>query len=188
MRASLRTPDPQEPGMRATPLIAALALAAAVAPPPVRAADPAPEIQRKPGAPQAVNALHTLRQIPEACSRLEGMFTGNAADPYRFAVVRTSPNCQPRARFADFDKVKPSVASGWKFNDRIEVPSAACPTQKATVRVWRKPADVAPPKLDAQGRSRLYIKEMQAAAKQGGYQPLPMFAAQMRVEGRPCGG
>lgn len=174
--------------MRATPLIACLALVSAAAGPAVHAAEPAPEIQRKPGAPQAANALHTLRQIPEACARLEGMFTGNAADPYKFAVVRTSPNCQPRARFADYAKAKPSVAGGWKFNDLIQVPSAACPSQKAMVRVWRKPADVAPPKLDAQGRSRLYLKEMQAAAKQGGYQELPMYAAQMKVEGNACGG
>lgn len=173
--------------MRATPLIAMFALACAAAPV-VRAADPAPEIQRKPGAAQGVNTPHTLRQIPEACARLEGVFTGNAADPYKFAVVRTSPSCQPRARFADYAKAKPSVASGWKFNDLIQVPSAACPSQTATVRVWRKPADVAPPKLDAQGRSRLYLKEMQAAAKQGGYQPLPMFAAEMKVEGKGCGG
>lgn len=173
--------------MRATPLIAILSLACAAAPATLLAADPAPEIQRKPGAAQAFNALHTLRQIPEACARLEGMFTANAAEPYRFAVVRTSPSCQPRARFADFAKARPGVASGWKLNDVIRVPSAACPSQQAVVRVWRKPADVAPPKLDAQGRSRLYLKEMQAAAKQGGYQPLPMFAAQMTLEGKACG-
>jgi hypothetical protein len=174
--------------MRATPLIACLALACAAAPLVLHAAEPAPEIQRKAGAPQAVNALHTLRQIPEACARLEGMFTGSAADPYKFAVVRTSPNCQPRARFVDHAKAKPGVASGWKLNDVIQVPSAACPSQKAMVRVWRKHADVAPPKLDAQGRSRLYLKEMQAAAKQGGYQALPMYAAEMKVEGKGCRG
>ena len=56
------------------------------------------------------------------------------------------------------------------------------------VRVWRKPADASPPELDAQGRSRLYLKEMQAAAKQGGYQPIPMFAAEMKLEGQACGG
>lgn len=173
--------------MRATPLIAILALACAAAPGHLLAAD-TPEIERAPGAPQAANALHTLRQIPEACARLEGMFTGSAAEPYKFAVVRTSPNCQPRARFVDFDKAKPSAASGWKYNDLIQVPSAACPSQKAMVRVWRKPADVAPPKLDAQGRSRLYLKEMQAAAKQGGYQALPMYAAEMKLEGKACGG
>lgn len=171
--------------MRFAPLIAILALSASL---PLLAADPAPEIQREAGQPQAVNALHTLRQIPEACARMEGMFTGNAADPYKFAVVRTSPNCQPRARFVDAAKAKPSVAGGWKFNDLIQVPSAACPSQKAVVRVWRKPADAAPPKLDAQGRSRLYLKEMQAAAQKGGYQPVSMFAAEMKVEGKACGG
>lgn len=171
--------------MRFAPLFAILALSASL---PLLAADPAPEIKREAGQPQAVNALHTLRQIPEACARMEGMFTGNAADPYKFAVVRTSPNCQPRARFVDAAKAKPSVAGGWKFNDLIQVPSAACPAQKAVVRVWRKPADAAPPKLDAQGRSRLYLKEMQAAAQKGGYQPVPMFAAEMKVEGKACGG
>jgi len=170
--------------MRATPLIAILALAIAQ---PLPAAEPAPEIKRDAGTPQAVNALHTLRQIPEACARMEGMFTGNAADPYKFALVRTSPNCQPRARFVEFAKAKPSEAGGWKLNDLIQVPSAACPSQKAVVRVWRKPADAAPPELDAQGRSRLYLKEMQAAAKQGGYQPIPMFAAEMKLEGQACG-
>ncbi|WP_242101430.1 MULTISPECIES: hypothetical protein [unclassified Lysobacter] len=171
--------------MRATPLIAILTLAIAH---PLLAAEPAPEIKREAGTPQAVNALHTLRQIPEACARMEGMFTGNAAEPYKFALVRTSPNCQPRARFVEFAKAKPSEAGGWKFNDLIQVPSAACPSQKAVVRVWRKPADATPPELDAQGRSRLYLKEMQAAAKQGGYQPIPMFAAEMKLEGQACGG
>ena len=171
--------------MRATPLIAILALAIAH---PLLAAEPAPEIKREAGTPQAVNALHPLRQIPEACARMEGMFTGNAAEPYKFALVRTSPNCQPRARFVEFAKAKPSEAGGWKFNDLIQVPSAACPSQKAVVRVWRKPADASPPELDAQGRSRLYLKEMQAAAKQGGYQPIPMFAAEMKLEGQACGG
>ncbi len=171
--------------MRATPLIAILTLAIAH---PLLAAEPAPEIKREAGTPQAVNALHTLRQIPEACARMEGMFTGNAAEPYKFALVRTSPNCQPRARFVEFAKAKPSEAGGWKFNDLIQVPSAACPSRKAVVRVWRKPADASPPELDAQGRSRLYLKEMQAAAKQGGYQPIPMFAAEMKLEGQACGG
>lgn len=171
--------------MRLTPLLAILALSTSL---PLLAADPAPEIKREAGQPQAVNALHTLRQIPEACARMEGMFTGNAAEPYKFAVVRTSPNCQPRARFVDYAKAQPSERDGWKFNDLIQVPSAACPSQKAVVRVWRKPADAAPPKLDAQGRSRLYLKEMQAAAQKGGYQPVPMFAAEMKVEGRACGG
>ncbi len=172
--------------MRATPLFALLALSVSL---PLAAADPAPEIKREPGKPQPANALHTLRQIPEACARLEGMFTGTAAEPYKFAMVRTSPNCQPRARFVDAAKAKPSAAAGWKFNDLIRVPSAACPSQQAVVRVWRKPAGGAtPPELDAQGRSRLYLTEMQAKAKAGELNAVPMFAAQMKVEGKACGG
>lgn len=56
------------------------------------AADPTPELKpRAPGTAQAIGAVHTLRQIPEACARLEGVFTGNAAQPYTFSVVRSSP-------------------------------------------------------------------------------------------------
>lgn len=172
--------------MRAVILFASFACATATSP--VWAADPTPEIQRPPGAPQAVNTLHTLRQIPEACARLEGMYTGNVADPYKFAMVRTSPNCQPRARFVDFAKAAPAEAKGWKLNDRIEIPSAACPSQKATVHIWRKPAAAAPPELDAQGRSRIYLKEMQAAAEKGELNAVPMFAAQMQMQGEACGG
>src|SRR5687768_11702785 len=100
-------------------LLAAVAL-------PAFAADPKPEITRDAVKPQAVDAAHTLRTIPEACARIEGVFTGQAAEPYKFAVVRTSPNCQPRARFVDAAKAKPSEKSGWKFNDLIRVPSASC--------------------------------------------------------------
>ena len=65
------------------------------------ATDPAPEIKRDTGAPQAVGAAHTLRTIPEACARLEGRFTGNAGKPYDFAAVRTSDRCAPRAKLVD---------------------------------------------------------------------------------------
>lgn len=164
---------------------AALALTAFAA----IAADPAPEIQRAANAPpQAAGSVHTLRQIPEACARLEGMFTGEAAQPYKFAVVRSSPNCQPRARFVDAAKAQPSEAAGWKFNDLIRVPSAACPQQQAVVRVWRKPAAVAPPQLDAQGRARLYLQDEKARAEAAKLAQVPMFAAAMTVEGKPCGG
>src|SRR5688572_21868231 len=91
----------------------------------VRAADPVPEIKRAPITAQAVGAVHSLRQIPEACARMEGAFTGDAAQPYRYGVVRTSPQCQPRARFVDFAKAQPSTAKGWTFNDEIRVPNAA---------------------------------------------------------------
>lgn len=162
-----------------------LLLATAVLP--AIAADLTPEIKRGPVTPQAVSATHTLRQIPEACARLEGVFTGDATQPYKFAVVRTSLNCQARARFVDAAKAKPSEASGWKFNDLIRVPNAACATQLAVVRVWRLPADVSPPELDAQGRSRIYLQESVARAKAKQLPPVPMYAATMAVEGLPCG-
>lgn len=155
---------------------------------PALAADPTPEIQRPAASPQALGAVHTLRQIPEACARVEGQFTGQAALPYKFAVVRTSPNCQPRARFVDAAKAQPSLAAGWKFNDVIRVPSAACPSQQAVVRVWRKPADVAPPKLDGQGQARLYLADEKAKAAANQLAAVPMFAAAMTVEGKACGG
>ena len=103
--------------------------------------------------------------IPEACARhRRACSPARPSDPYKFAVVRISPTCQARARFVDAAKAQPSQATGWKFNDLIRVPNAACPSQQAVVRVWRKPAAVAPPELDAQGKSRIYLEEQ----KQGG--------------------
>lgn len=146
-----------------------------------------PEITRDDIKPQAVGAAHTLRTIPEACARIEGLFTGDAAQPYKFAVVRTSPNCQPRARFVDAAKSRPSEQSGWKFNDLIRVPNASCGTQLAVVKVWRKPANVAPPKLDGQGQSRIYLEEQRKNAAANKLAAVPMFAALMAVEGESCG-
>jgi hypothetical protein len=165
--------------------LAALAATVAIAAVPALAADPKPEISRPAVTPQAVGAAHTLRQIPEACARIEGLFTGEADEPYRFAVVRTSPNCQPRARFVDAAKAKPSVQAGWKFNDLIRVPNAGCPQQQAVVRVWRKPVAVGR-KLDGQGQSRIYLEEAKQVAAAGKLAAIPMFAAEMGVEGKAC--
>jgi len=144
-----------------------------------------PELQRAAGAPQAVGAAHTLRQIPEACARLEGVFTGQAAQPYTFAVVRTSEQCQPRARFVEYDKAQPTQAKGWKLNDVIRVPSAACPAQQAVVRVWRLPV-AGTPERDGQGQSRIYLEEARKQAAAGKIAQVPMFAAQMTLEGTAC--
>ena len=116
---------------------------------PALAGDPTPEISRPAATAQPVGVLHTLRQIPEACARIQGRFTGNAAEPYKFELVKTSPNCAPRAKLVDAAKARPSEAAGWKFNDLVRVPSTRCATQFAVVRVWRKAVGVAPPKLDA---------------------------------------
>ncbi len=161
-------------------LLVALALAAG-------AAEPKPEIERPAATAQAIGAVHALRTIPEACARIEGQFTGQAAQPYKFAIVRTSAACQARARLVDATKAKPSVSSGWIFNDLIRVPSAACATQQAVVRIWRKSADAAPPQLDAQGRSRIYLKDATDRAKAGA-STVPLYAAAMTLEGKACGG
>ena len=172
--------------MRQTVAIPLLAACLAIATP-ARAADPAPEIQRPAGTPQAVGTVHTLRQIPEACARLEGAFTGDAAQPYRFAPVRTSPQCQPRARFVDIEKAKPSLAAGWKLNDIIRVPDAACPSRQAVVRVWRKPGSATPPAADGQGQSRIYLQEAKQQAAGAAQAPsLTLFAAHLDIEGKGC--
>lgn len=162
------------------PLMALLAL-------PVHATEPKPEIERPAATPQAVGARHTLRTIPEACVRIEGMFTGEAADPYRFTVVRTSPRCRPRARFVDAAEAQPGVAGGWIFNDAIRVPSAACPSREAVVEIWRKPVAAAKPELDAQGAARIYLEDAKSAAAAGEIGAIPVYTATMSVEGDGCG-
>lgn len=174
--------------MRLFPILLACGFAVVAAPllAAARAENPAPEIKRDTGAPQAVGAAHTLRTIPEACARLEGVFTGDASQPYKFAAARTDPQCQPRARFVDYAKAQPTEAKGWKLNDLIHVPSAACPSQQAVIRVWRLPADNKPV-LDGQGSARVYLqdaKENAAAGKK--LPPVTMYAAEMEVEGKAC--
>ncbi|KAB8198344.1 hypothetical protein FKV24_002535 [Lysobacter maris] len=169
--------------MRSVPILILLPMLATAAS--AFAAGPAPEIERPVAPPQAVGSAHSLRTIPEACARLEGAFTGDAAEPYRFAAVRTRANCQPRARFVDAARADPGVANGWILNDLIRVPSAACAGQQAVVRVWRKPAAASPPDLDAQGRSRIYLQDSKQTAG-AARDRVPMFAAEMTVEGRAC--
>lgn len=137
------------------------------------------------GAAQPLGSAHTLRQIPEACARLEGMFTGDTAQPYRLNVVRTSASCQPRARFVDFDKAQASVAAGWTLTDVIRVPSAACPTQLAELQLWHKPAAAAAPR-DGQGQSRIYLEDAKKQAAAGQIAQVPMYTAQFKLDGQAC--
>lgn len=166
------------------PLALAAVLGALLAAP---AAAQSPEIERAVGAPQAVGVAHGLRTLVEACARLEGKFTGDAARPYEFNAVRTHANCQPRARLVDAAKVKPSAEAGWKLNDVIRVPNAACPSQMAVVTVWRKPSGIKPPELDAQGRARIYLAESMADARAGKLAQLTQYAAAVMLEGEGCG-
>lgn len=172
--------------MRRIPPAAAAAVAALFAAGAACAAGQDPEVKRAPATPQAVGALHSLRTIPEACVRLQGKFTGDAADPYRFEAVRTSPACQARALVQDAKKAKPSAASGWILNDRISVPEAGCPALRAVATVWRRPAGGAPPALDAQGRSRIYLEQAMRDARAGRLDALPAYAIATGVEGKPC--
>ncbi|GAB2506933.1 hypothetical protein [Lysobacter humi (ex Lee et al. 2017)] len=146
-----------------------------------------PEIERPVGTPQARGAAHTVRALPEACAWLQGTFTGDAAAPYRVVPVRTSPTCQARARLVSPDKAKPTSGAGWILNDLVRIPSKECPTRIAVVEVWRKPGQAQPPKLDAQGRSRIYLQESKAKVAAGDIAAITQFTATVRVEGAVCG-
>ncbi len=157
----------------------------AALPLPLLAANAKPEIERPAASAQANAAVHTVRQIPEACTRIEGRFTGDAAAPYDMQLVRTSAQCQPRAMFLEFAKVSPSEANGWKLNEVVRIPSAACNTQQALIEVWRKPAgqQVA---LDGQGQNRVYLEDAKAQAAAGRLAALPTYSVHLQMEGKPC--
>lgn len=147
-----------------------------------------PEIKREVGSPQADNAVHTLRTIPEACARIEGKFTGVSDKPYTIAAVKTNPACQARARLVDAGKVGAKEGAGWILNDVIKVPSKSCPAQTAIVTVYRLNIKQEAYKLDAQGRARVYVdkdaqKAYTAADKK---RVIPTFAVATGVEGKSC--
>lgn len=151
------------------------------------AAQMRPEIPRGTSAAQAQGAVHTVRGIPEACVRLEGVFTAEPHRPYRLVAVEGRPGCQERARFVEFADARPSARDGWKLNDRIRIPSAECPSLQAVVDVWRKPSDPGLPAADRQGRARVYLGAVTEQAARQGRQQWTQFAAEMRLEGKRCG-
>jgi hypothetical protein len=178
-------PDPAAAGMfRQALLLVVLAAALAVAMP-LRAATPTPEIQRPVGSAQAIGAVHTVRQIPEACVRLEGRFGENtAAMPYALRVVPLGGKCQPRARYLGADQVGPALAGGWILNDVIRVPQAGCAGREAVVQVWRK-AGTGRHAPDGQGQNRVYLEqgEQQAAAAASS---LPQYSARLQQPASRC--
>ena len=165
-------------------LAAAIAVAAPLRAQPDAPPVPGPRHERPVGAPQAIGAVHTLRQIPEACTRLEGVFTGEPGQPYRMRAVPTAPNCQPRARYLAAAQAAPSQAGGWILDDLVRVPDAGCPSRQAAVQVWRKPGAAAPER-DGQGQTRVYLEEArrQAAAGGAGTPALPQFTAVLELKG-----
>ncbi len=173
--------------MLSTILSACLSLCLCAAPVfAAQSTDPAPETHRDPFPPQAIGTVHTIRIIPEACAYVRGNFTGDKTTPYRYGPARSSDRCQPRAKLVDPLKAKPSVKTGWILNDVIRIPSAACPSQQAVVRVWRKPADNKPPPADAQGRPRIYLEDAKARAAEGKLAPIAQYTATLAMEGSAC--
>jgi len=177
-------PDPAAGWMfRQALLLAVLAAVLAVAVP-LRAGE-APEIQRPPASPQAIGQVHTVRQIPEACVRLEGVFGGQtAAMPYALRVVPLGGACQPRARYLAGAQVAPALEQGWILNDLVRIPQAGCPGREAVVQVWRKPggAALAP---DGQGQTRVYLEDAKRQAGAAAAQ-LPLYSAQLQQPASRC--
>jgi hypothetical protein len=152
-------------------------------------AAPVPEVRRDPYPPQAPGSVHTIRILPEACAYLQGGFAAAASTGgpvYRYGARRTAGRCQPRARLVDPAQAAPSISSGWILNDLIRIPNADCPAQQAVIRIWRKPADTAAPRPDAQGRPRIYLEEAKRRAESGALPSLPQYAAVLEIEGRGC--
>ena len=165
---------------------AATLVVLALAAPAVHAAGAEPEVRRDAAPPQAVGKPHSLRTIPEACATLVGVFTGKADAPYALDARRTSPGCQPRARLVDAQKAGASAEAGWILNDRIRVPSAACPGREVVVEVWRRPGEAGVPDRDGQGQARIYLREGLALARAGALAALPAYAVSMQLQGKPC--
>ena len=148
-------------------------------------AAPAPEVRRDGPLPaQATGAAHTLRIIPETCHFLRGLFTGDAQSPYRVEAGSRGGRCQPRARLERADAAP--TEAGWVLNDVLRIPHASCPGLTATVRIWRRTGDNAPPAGDAQGRARLYLQDEQQRAKRGSLAQLGAYAYVVASEGAAC--
>lgn len=183
LRAQPLAGEHQRQQARQYPLIAVVAAGTGL---PATAMQPAQPLRERPlGTAQAPGVVHTLRQIPEACIRLEGVFTGQATPPYRMRAVAISPTCQPRARYRPAGQAMPAEASGWILEDRVRVPDATCPSRMAVVQVWRKPGAAAPAR-DGQGQARIYLQQARQDAAAGAGAALPQFTAHLAMEGKPC--
>lgn len=132
----------------------------------------APEITRPVAPPQAIGAAHALRNVPEACTRIEGVFTAEGYSPSLVPRV----GCRPRAPFEPGIGAQPPSGEGWILNDLLRVPRADRPACIATISVWRHPGALAPMQADGQQRVRLYLDAARAPAAQQ-----PRFAASLQV-------
>ncbi len=130
-----------------------------------RPPSPSPKSSRDTGKPQAVGERAYRARHPGGLRAAGGHVHRRCAQPYKFAAVRSSPNCQARARFVDFVKAT-AFGGGWLEVQRRD-PRTQCglSSLQAVVRVWRKPADVAPPNWMRRAVSRIYLQEAGEQAK-----------------------
>ena len=138
---------------------------------------------RPAASPQADGVAHTLRQIPEACIRLQGMFSGRADHPYALQAVPTQERCPRRAVFAGIADA-PQADEGWQLDEQIVVPSAACPALRMTLSLWRHPGQVRKAERDGQGQVRVYVEQARQAADGAEQATLPQWRASWQVQGR----
>jgi hypothetical protein len=135
----------------------------------------APEIMRPPATPQALGAPHTLRNVPEACVRIEGAFGTDPPAPYT-VTLHARPGCTPRAAFDARVADAAPGGPGWILNDLLRVPRADRPDCVANISVWRHPGALAPLEQDGQRRVRMYLDQDQKPAGER-----PRFAASLEI-------
>ena len=141
-------------------------------------ASPRPVVQ-----PQPDGVLHTLRQIPEACVRLQGQFTGQAQQPYALQVVPTTTSCPRRAVFAGASAQAPAEP-GWQPVEQLRVPSAGCPGMVLVLQLWQLPGQVRRLPADGQGRERVYLEQVRATPAADSRALLPQWRASWQVQGQ----
>lgn len=147
------------------------------------AAAPQARPQRSPASPQADGVAHTLRQIPEACVRLQGAFTGRAEQPYALQAVPTHERCPRRAVFAGIGDA-PAASEGWQLDEQIVVPSSACPGMAMQLSMWHRQGQVQAAGRDGQGQVRVYLDQLQQGQTARAPSALPQWRASWQVQGR----
>ena len=153
---------------------------------PALAAPPDTGRQRPPSRPQADGVWHTLRQIPEACARLQGRFTGQPELPYQLQAVAGSTHCRRRAVLLPLQQGAVDPGPSWVLDERIVVPSAACPGLAVELTLWRSnPVATSRPR-DAQGRERIYLQQVREQSASPRLAGLPQWRAHWQLQGR-CG-
>lgn len=163
--------------------VAMVALLMAVQPVAAAAAGTQATNQRPAVLPQPDGVLHTLCQIPEACVRLQGQFTGQAQQPYALQVVPTTASCPRRAVFAGVSAQAPA-APGWQPVEQLRVPSARCPGMVLVLQLWQLPGQARRLPADAQGRERVYLEQVRATPAADSRALLPQWRASWQVQGQ----